>query len=69
MSTVYITMILVKVEKFFEFFWKEMLCLKLKIMMKPCFHLYLTFLSKQQDNDDANDDENDIDIFFLDRQT
>ena len=32
-------------------------------MMKPYFHLYLTFLSKQQDNDDANDDSNDIDIF------
>ena len=32
-------------------------------MMKLYFHLYLTFLSRQQDNDDANDDENDIDIF------
>ena len=34
-------------------------------MMKLYFHLYLTFLSKQLDNDDANDDEfeNDIDIF------
>ena len=56
-------MILVKLEKFFEFFWKEMLYLKFKIMMTPYFHLYLTFLSRQQDNDDANDDENDIDIF------
>ena len=37
--------------------------LKLKIMMKPYFHLYLTFLSRQLDNDDANDDENDIYIF------
>ena len=26
-------------------------------------------LSRQLDNDDANDDENDIDIFFQDRQT
>ena len=56
-------MILVKLEIFFEFFWKEMLDLKFKIMMKPYFHLYLTFLSRQQDNDDGNDDENDIDIF------
>ena len=56
-------MILVKLEKFFEFFWKEMLYLKFKIMMKPYFHFYLTFLSRQQDNDDANDDENDTDIF------
>ena len=40
-----------------------MLHLKFKIVMKPCFHLYLTFLSRQLDNDDANDDENDIDIF------
>ena len=40
-----------------------MLYLKFKIMMKLYFHLYLTFLSKQQDNDDANDDSNDIDIF------
>ena len=45
-----------------------MLCLKLKIMMKPCFHLDVTFLSRQLDNDDANDDENDIDIFLPDRQ-
>ena len=52
-----------KLEKFLEFFWKEMLYLKFKIMMKPYFHLYLTFLSRQLDNDDANDDENDIDIF------
>ena len=52
-----------KLAEFFEFFWKEMLYLKFKIMMKPYFHLYLTFLSRQQDNDDANDDENDIDIF------
>ena len=52
-----------KLEKFSEFFWKEMLYLKFKIMMKPYFRLYLTFLSRQLDNDDANDDENDIDIF------
>ena len=26
-------------------------------------YLHLTFLSRQLDNDDANDDENDIDIF------
>ena len=32
-----------KLEKFLEFFWKEMLYLKFKIMMKPYFHLYLTF--------------------------
>ena len=32
-------------------------------MMKPYFHLYLTFSSRQLDNDDANDDENDTDIF------
>ena len=56
-------MILMKLEKFLEFFWKEMLYLKFKIMMKPYFHLYLTFLSRQLDNDDANDHENDIDIF------
>ena len=43
--------------------WKEMLCLKFKIMMKPYFHLYLTFLSRQLDNDDADDNENDINIF------
>ena len=36
-------------------------------MMKPYFHLYLTFLSRQLDNDDANDDKNDIDIFFRDK--
>ena len=56
-------MIVMKLEKFLEFFWKEMLYLIFKIMMKPYFHLYLTFLSRQLDNDDANDDENDIDIF------
>ena len=55
-------MILVKLEKFFELLWKEMYP-KFKIMLKPYFHLYLTFLSRQQDNDDANDDENDIGIF------
>ena len=52
-----------KLEKFLESFWKEMLYLKFKIMIKPYFHLYQTFLSRQLDNDDANDDENDIDIF------
>ena len=52
-----------KLEKFLEFFWKEMLYLKFKVMMKPYFHLYLTFLSRQLDDDDANDNENDIDIF------
>ena len=52
-----------KLEKFLEFFLKEMLHLKFKIMMKPYFHLYLTFLSRQLDNDDANYDENDISIF------
>ena len=31
-------------------------------MMKPYFHLYLTFLFRQLDNDDENDNENDIDI-------
>ena len=56
-------MILVKLVKLLELFWKEMLHLKFKIMMKPYFHHYLTFLSRQQDNDDANDDENGIDIF------
>ena len=55
-------MILMKLEKFRDFFWKEILHLKFKIMMKPYFHLYLTF-SRQLDNDDANDAENDIDIF------
>ena len=35
-----------KLEKFLEFFSKEMLYLKFKIMMKP----YLTFLSRQLDN-------------------
>ena len=56
-------MIFMKLEKFLEFFWKKMLYLKFKIMVKPYFHLYLMFLSRQLDNDDANDDENDIDIF------
>ena len=42
---------------------KEMLYLKFKIMMKPYFYLYLKFLSRQLDTDDANDNENDIDIF------
>ena len=55
-------MILMKLEKFLEFFWKEMLYLKFKLM-KRYFHLYLTFLSRQLDNDDPNDDENDTDIF------
>ena len=32
-------------------------------MMKPYFYLYLKFLSRQLDTDDANDNENDIDIF------
>ena len=32
-------------------------------MMKSYFHLYLTFLSRQLDNSDANDHEDDIDIF------
>ena len=54
-------MILMKLEKFLEFFWKEMLYLHFKITMKPYFHLCLTFLSRQLDNDDVNDDENDID--------
>ena len=58
-------MILMKLEKFLELFWKEILYLKFKIMMKPYCHLYLTFLSRQLDNDDANDDEIDIDIFSL----
>ena len=55
-------MVLMKLEKFLEFFWKEMLYLKFRIM-KPYFHLYLTFLYRQLDNDDVNDDENDMDIF------
>ena len=58
-----LTMIVSKLEKFLEFFWKEMLYLKFKVMMKSYFHLYLTFSSRQLDNDDANDDENDTDIF------
>ena len=33
-------------------------------MRKQYFHLYLTFLFRHVGNDDANDDENDIDIFF-----
>ena len=56
-------MILTKLEKFWEFFWKEMLYLQFKIMMKLYFHLYLTYLSRQLDNEDADDDENDIDFF------
>ena len=40
-----------------------MLYLKFKIMMKPYFHLYRTFLSRQLDNDEANNDEIDNDIF------
>ena len=39
------------------------LYLKFKLMMKPYFHLYLMFSYRQLDNDDANYDENDIDIF------
>ena len=58
-----------KLEKFLEFFWKEMLYLKFKIIKKPYFHRYLTYLSRQLDSDDANDDENDNDTFFPDRQT
>ena len=42
-----------KLEKFLELFWKEMLS-------KIQNYLYLTFLSRQLDNDGANDDENDI---------
>ena len=60
-------MILMMLEKLLEFFWKEMLHLKFKIMMKPYFRLFLTFLSRQLDNDDTNYDENDIDIFFPDK--
>ena len=52
-----------KLEKFLEFFGKEMSYLKFKTIMKLYFHLYLTFLSRQLDNDDGNDNENDIDIF------
>ena len=51
---------LMNMEKFWEFFWKEMLYPKFKTMMKSYFHLYLTFLSRQLDNDDANDDENEL---------
>ena len=40
-----------------------MLYLKLKIIMIPCFRLYVTFLSRQLDNDDGNDYENEIDTF------
>ena len=57
-------MILMTLEKFLEFFWKEMFYLKFKIMMKPHFHLYLTFLSRQLDNDDVKDNENNLDIFW-----
>ena len=32
-------------------------------MMKPYFHIYLCFLSRQLDNDDTNGNENDTDIF------
>ena len=39
-----------------------MLHLKFKIILKPYFHLYLTFLFRQLDNDDASEIENDIDI-------
>ena len=53
-----------KLEKFLEFFWKEMLYLKFKSKIKPYFLLCLTFLPRQLDKDDANDDENDIDIVF-----
>ena len=35
-------------------------------MMTPYFRLYPTFLSRQQDNDGANDDENTL-IFFPDK--
>ena len=51
------------VEKFWEFFWKEMLYLKFKIMMKPYFHLSITFISRQPDSDDANDNKMTL-IFF-----
>ena len=56
-------MILIKLEKFLVLFWRKISYPKFKIMTKPYFHLYLTFLSRKLDNDDANDDENDIDIF------
>ena len=56
-------MILTKLEKFFAFFWKEMLYLKFKVTLKPYFYLYLTFLFRQMDNDDTNIHENDIVIF------
>ena len=32
--------VIVKLDKFLGFFWKEMLYLKFKITMKPYFHLY-----------------------------
>ena len=51
-------------EKFLTSFWKEVSCLQFEVMRKQYFHLYLTFLSRQLGNDDANDDENDIDNFF-----
>ena len=60
-----------KLEKLLAFFWKEMLYLRFKIMLKPYFYLDLTFLFRQLDDDewdDANIDENDIE-FSQDRQT
>ena len=43
-----------KLEEFLAFVWKEIFrYLKFRIMLKPFFHLYLMFLFRQLDNDDA----------------
>ena len=43
-----------ELEKLSAFVWKEMFrYLKFRIMLKPLFHLYLMFLFKQLDKDDA----------------
>ena len=46
-----------------------MLYLKFKIMMKPYFHLYLMFLFRQLDNNNANNDENGCPLIYFPGQT
>ena len=60
MQTVYLTMILVKLEKFFEFFQERNVISKIQNYDETVLPSLPNF-----DNDDPNDDENDIDIFSL----
>ena len=52
--------VIVKLDKFLEFFWKE---LKIQNYDETVLRSLPNVLSRQLDNDDVNDDENDIDIF------